>query len=52
MKAARPAEGTEVRIYVAVDPQTLHELQEWAAAEGTDLSSVAADALRSGAQAA
>jgi hypothetical protein len=48
----RPAEGTEVRLYVAVDPDTLHELEQRAAATGIDLSAAAADALRAGAHAA
>jgi hypothetical protein len=52
LSAARPAQGTEVRLYVAVDPQTLHELEQRAAAQGTDLNAVAADALRAGARAA
>lgn len=52
VNAARPAGGTEVRLYVAVDSQTLNELQQRAATEGSDLNSVAADALRAGAHAA
>jgi hypothetical protein len=52
LSAMRPARGTEVRLYVAVDPQTLHELEQRAAVQGTDLNAVAADALRAGAQAA
>ena len=48
----RAADGTEVRLYVAVDPATLHELEQRAAATGTDLSAAAADALRAGAHAA
>ncbi len=48
----RPENGTEVRLYVAVDPQTLHELEQQASARGTDLNAVAADALRAGANAA
>jgi hypothetical protein len=52
LSATRPARGTEVRLYVAVDPETLHELEQRAAAEGTDLNAVAADALRAGARAA
>ncbi len=45
--AHRPA-GAEVRLYVAVDPATLHHLELQAAARGTALSVVAADALRHG----
>lgn len=30
----RAADGTEVRLYVAVDPATLHELEQRAAAHG------------------
>ena len=52
LMADRPPDGTEVRLYVAVDPQTLHELEHRAAVEGTDLNAVAAEALRAGAQAA
>jgi hypothetical protein len=50
--AASPEGGAEVRLYVAVDPATLHELEQRAAAEGADLNAVAADALRNGARAA
>jgi len=52
LTATRPSDGTEVRLYVAVDPQTLHELEQRAAAQGTDLSAAAAAALRAGAHAA
>lgn len=52
MRVDRPAEGTVVRLYVAVDAETLHELEQRAATKGTDLSSAAADALRAGAHAA
>lgn len=52
LRVDRPADGTEVRLYVAVDADTLHELEERAAAAGTDLSAAAADALRAGAHAA
>jgi hypothetical protein len=45
----RPEGGTHVRLYVAVDPDTLHELEQQAAAKGTDLNAAAADALRAGA---
>jgi hypothetical protein len=45
-------DGTEVRLYVAVDPATLHELEQRAAAQGTDVSVAAAEALRAGAHAA
>jgi len=47
-----PADGTQVRLYVAVDPDTLHELEQRAAAQGTDLNVAAASALRAGAHAA
>jgi hypothetical protein len=46
------ADGTQVRLYVAVDSDTLHELEQRAAALGTDLSAAAAHALRAGAHAA
>ncbi|MHB8691339.1 MAG: hypothetical protein ACYDHH_08835 [Solirubrobacteraceae bacterium] len=52
LSAERPTEGTEVRLYVAVDAETLHDLEERAIAEGSELSVVAAAALRSGARAA
>lgn len=48
----RPGGSTEVRLYVAVDADTLHELEQRAAAAGTDVSTVAADALRAAARAA
>jgi hypothetical protein len=48
----RPAAGTEVRLYVAVDPDTLHELEQRAAEQGAELTDVAAEALRAGARAA
>ena len=51
LRVARPAEGSEVRLYVAVDADTLHELEQRAAATGTDLSAAAADALRGACQA-
>jgi hypothetical protein len=51
LRADRLEGGTAVSLYVAVDPPTLRELQQRAAAEGTDLGSVAADALRAGAHA-
>jgi hypothetical protein len=52
LSAERPTEGTEVRLYIAVDAETLHDLEERAVAEGSDLSAVAAAALRNGARAA
>ena len=52
LRVDRPADGTEVRLYVAVDADTLHELEQRAAATGTDLSAAAANALRAGAHAA
>jgi hypothetical protein len=52
LSVARSTGDTRVRLYVAVDPETLHELEQRAAAEGTDLNAVAADALRAGARAA
>lgn len=52
LRIDRPADGTQVRLYVAVDPDTLRELEQRAAAKGTDLSSAAADALRAGTHAA
>ncbi len=52
LSAAGAARGTEVRLYVAVDAATMHELEQRAASEGTDLSAAAANALRAGARAA
>lgn len=52
LSAARVVDGTAVRLYVAVDPATLHELEQRAAAQGTDLNAAAAAALRAGAHAA
>jgi hypothetical protein len=51
LSATRPADGTEVRLYVSVDPDTLHELEQRAAARGTGITAAAAEALRAGAQA-
>jgi hypothetical protein len=50
--ATRPTDGTEVRLYVSVDAETLHELELRAAADGTDVSAAAAQALRAGARGA
>jgi len=50
--ATRAEDPTEVRLYVAVDADTLHELEQRAAARGTDLNAAAADALRAGTHAA
>ncbi len=52
LDATRPSNATELRLYVAVDSETLQELQQRAAAEGTDLNVAAANALRAGARAA
>lgn len=52
LAAARPSTATEMRPYVAVDSETLQELQQRAAAAGTDLDVAAANALRAGARAA
>jgi hypothetical protein len=52
LRADRATDGTEVRLYVAVDAATLHELEQRAAAKGTDLTAAAAEALRAGAHAA
>ena len=51
VQADRPAGGTEVRLYVGVDAETLAELEEQASAQGRRLDAVAADALRAGAHA-
>ena len=52
LDADRPQGQTEVRPTIAVDAETLHELELRAAAEGTDLNAAAAGALRAGAHAA
>ena len=52
LSVEQPAAGTEVRLYVAVDPDTLHELEQRAAEQGAELTDVAAQALRVGARAA
>lgn len=52
LSADRPTDETEVRLYVAVNPQTLQELEQRAVAQGTDLNVAAAEALRAGAHAA
>jgi hypothetical protein len=52
LSVERPAAGTEVRLYVAVDPDTLQELEQRAAEQGAELTDVAAEALRAGARAA
>jgi hypothetical protein len=52
LRVDRAVDSTEVRLYVAVDADTLHELEQRAAASGTDLNAAAADALRAGAHAA
>lgn len=52
VEADTPDGGAEVRLYVSVDAATLSELEQRAAAAGTDLNAVAAAALRAGARAA
>lgn len=52
LEAAHARAGAEMRLYVAVDPATLHQLELQAAARGTALSAVAADALKHGVEAA
>ena len=52
LSAIRPADGTEVCLFVAIDPETMHELEQRVAARGTALDVVASDALRAGAHAA
>jgi hypothetical protein len=47
--AHQPSGSTEMRLYVTVDAGTLHELEQRAAAQGAELGTVAADALRAGA---
>jgi hypothetical protein len=52
VSAERTKTGTEVRLSVTVDPDTLRKLELRAAAEGANLVDVAADALRAGTRAA
>ncbi len=52
LSADRAADETQVRLDVAVDAQTLHDLEQRAVAQGTDLNAAAAEALRAGAHAA
>lgn len=52
LSSPRPTAGTEVRLSVTVDAATLHHLEQRAAAEGTDVTVVAADALRAATKAA
>lgn len=46
--APQPAGGTEVRLWMPVDPETLVELERRANSKKRGLSLVAADALRAG----
>lgn len=48
----RPDGLTEMRLYVAVDPDTLRELEQRAAQTGTGVTDAASRALRAGAHAA
>jgi hypothetical protein len=52
LHVAPPDDGTQVRLYITVDPDTLQELEQRAIEQGTDLSAAAASALRAGAHAA
>lgn len=44
--------GTEVRLLVTVDVDTLHHLEQRARAEGTDVTAIATDTLRAATHAA
>lgn len=46
-----PAGSTELRLYVAVDSETLNELERRAIATGSAITDTAAEALRTGARA-
>ncbi len=48
----QPAGSTEVRLYIAVDAETLRQLEQRAAQTGTAVTDAASDALRAGAHAA
>lgn len=52
LPADRPAGPTEMRLYVAIDENTLHELEQRAADTGTDVTGAASDALQAGMRAA
>jgi hypothetical protein len=52
LASPRPTAGTEVRLFVTVDAATLHELEQRAEAEGTDVTAIAADTLRTATRAA
>jgi hypothetical protein len=52
LSSPQPTGGTAVRLSVTVDAATLHHLEQRAEAEGTDVTAVAADALRAATQAA
>lgn len=47
-----PPAGTEVRLLVTVDADTLHHLEQRAQAEGTDVTAIATDTLRAATHAA
>ncbi|MDN5856380.1 MAG: hypothetical protein L0K86_26770, partial [Actinomycetia bacterium] len=44
----RPDGSTEMRLYVAIDADTLRELEQRAAQTGATVTDVASDALRAG----
>lgn len=52
LSVGHPAGSTEVRLYVAVDAETLRELEQRATRTGTAVAVAASDALRAGAGAA
>lgn len=52
LSADRPDEPTQMQLYVTVDADTLHQLEQRAAQTGTAMTGAAADALRAGAHAA
>ncbi|MDN5854746.1 MAG: hypothetical protein L0K86_18230 [Actinomycetia bacterium] len=52
LSADRPDGSTEMRLYVAIDAETLRGLEQRAAQTGATVTDVASDALRAGTHAA
>lgn len=46
LTSSAPPAGTEIRLLVTVDADTLHHLEQRAEAEGADVTAVATDTLR------
>ncbi len=52
LTSSPPPAGTEIRLLVTVDAATLHHLEQRAQAEGTDVTAIATDTLRTATHAA